>query len=365
MITVDDFNSAKRVLSAKEEFGPPQLSHYIELLEQEADIDFSRLQNYLASFMPFMHGDKHLKTRKILNKFFTRNAANTWAPTIVNAVNYRLNQLEKNSCYDLIVDILDPFYIDLVEMLFGVQVPDRQKFIRQIEVATNAVERMASVSQLVKLQNILHELDELILKQLNTFDSQTLFHEIVAGVKDELTVEEIVTSLIVLLIAPRATTETIGHLIRALSQLDTEKRTHFSSTLWVDEHINDLIRLHASTNLLSREAKIAVEIKGCPISAGSQVLVNIPAVNRDPTLYNDQITLEQLDDNSDQRKHLTFGAGAHLCLGAELAKLIIKEFVPIFFTKFPDISCQDQHITFYKAYIATRIKTLPVKLTRD
>lgn len=363
MLTVDNFNSAKLVLSAKDEFGPPLMRDYIELLEKEANVDFSHLKDYLTLFLPFMHGETHLKIRKSLNKFFTRNAANKWLPNIVDATNYRLSQLDKNNSCDLIVDILDPLYTDFVETLFGVKLPDKQKFIRQIEVATNSVERMASVSQLLKLQTVLLELDELISSQLTTFATNTLFNDIVSNVKDDLSVDEIVTSLIVLLIAPRATTETLGHIILAFSQLDEEKRKHYSSALWVEAHINDLIRLYASTNLLSKEAKKDVVISGCPVSAGSQVLINIPAVNRDPSVYKDQTTLENLDENSNQRKHLTFGAGGHICIGAEMAKIIIREFIPIFFTRFPSLSCDSEHITFYKAHIATRIKTLPIKLT--
>lgn len=363
MLTVEDFNSAKRVLSAKEEFGPPYMSDYIELLEKEANVDFSHLKNYLALFLPFMHGEAHLKTRKILNKFFTRSATSKWNTHIIAAVNHRLCQLKTNNSYDLIVDILDPLYVDFVETLFGVNVIDRKKFIRQIEIATNAVERMASVSQLLKLQNVLLELDELISAQLHTFAENTLFNEIVFSTKNELSINQIVTSLIVLLIAPRATTETLGHIILAFSQLEAEKRKHLSAADWVEAHINDLIRLYASTNILSREAKSDVEINGCPVSAGSQVLIKIPSVNRDTTIYSNQILLEDLDENSNQRKHLTFGAGAHICLGAEMAKVIIKEFIPLFLTAFPTLTCESEEITFYKADIAKRIKTLPVKLT--
>jgi cytochrome P450 len=362
MLTVENFDSAKLVLSAKDEFGPPSMSDYIELLEREANVDFSNLKNYLALFLPFMHGETHLKIRKTLNKFFTRHAVSKWTPKIISIANYRLSQLEEiNSC-DLIVDILDPLYTDFVETLFGVKIPDRQKFIRQIEVATNSVERMASMSQLLKLQTVLLEFDNLISTQLNTFPTNTLFNEIVSSLKDDLTVDEIVTSLIVLLIAPRATTETLGHIILAFSQLETEKRKNFSSALWVEAHINDLIRLYASTNLLSKEAKKDVEISGCPVSAGSQVLINIPAVNRDPSIYKDQTTLGNLNEKSNQTKHLTFGAGSHICPGAEIAKVIIKEFIPLFFTAFPSLSCESEHIEFYSAQIATRIKKLPVKL---
>lgn len=359
---IEDFESAKKVLSAKEEFGPPLMDDYIDLLEKEANVDFTHLKKYLTSFLPFMHGEEHLKIRKTINRLFTRVAVRKWQKNIEEAVDYRLSQLESNSSLDLIVDILDPLYIDLVEILFGVKVPDRKKFIRQIEIATNAVERMASVSQLLKLQDVLIELDDLVSSQLNTFEPDTLFAEIVSNVKNELCQDKIVASLIVLLIAPRATTETIAHIMVAFNDLDKESIDRYSSTVWVDEHVNDLIRLYASTNILSKEVKKNTEVNGCPMSSGSQVLINIPAVNRDKKTYGEHTSLEKLNAESNKKAHLTFGSGAHICLGSELAKDIIKEFIPKFFSKYPEFSCEKSNITYYKAYIATRIKNLPVRL---
>ena len=360
---LDNFNAAKRVLSAKNEFGPPCMGDYIELLEKETNIDFKDLKRYLVLFLPFMNGEEHLRTRKSLNKFFTHNAVTKWRPNIISATNCRLAQLEQNGSCDLVMDILDPLYADFVETLFGVKLPDRKKFIRQVEIATNAVERMSSVSQLVKLQTVLLELDELISTQVTNFAPNTLFNEIMTKVKGDLSLEELVPSLMVILIASRATTETLGHIVLGFSQLDIKKRGQFSSALWVETHINDLVRLYASTNLISKEAKKDVEIGGCPITVGSQVLINIPAVNRDPAVYKNQTTLENLDNNSKQRKHLTFGAGAHICIGGEVAKVIIKEFIPRFFNVFPHLTCDPEQIKFYKAHIATRIKTLPIKLS--
>ncbi len=365
MLTIEDFDTAKRVLSSKEEFGPPSMADYIELLEKESNFDFTDLKKYLKSFLPFIHGKNHAQIRKMVNNLFTNIAVKKWIPNISEAVEHRLYQLsilETNSQVDLTKDICDPFYMDLVEILFGVKLPDRKKFISQIEIATNSVERMTSISQLLKLQEILVELGALISSQFNSFDSNTLFKNIIDNTKGKMSQDEVVTLLLVLLIAPRATTETIAHIMVAYSQLNADKMEEFSAVAWVEAHIDDLIRLYASTNILSKEVKKDVEINGHKILAGSYVLINIPAVNRDPNKYGDQVELEKLQRNSTQMPHLTFGAGVHKCLGADLAKEIIKDFIPKFFEKYPHMKCDIKNRTFYKAQIATRIKTLPVNL---
>lgn len=361
MITISDFDSARRVLSSKTEFGPPAMLEYVTLLERESNIDFSVLKKYLRHFLPFMQGPEHLRLRKLVNRRFTRAEVIKWNPKIAKIIAKRVEQIKTCEQYDLIVDIIDPLYMDLIEQLFGVKIPERKKFISQIEIATNSVERMSSVSQLQKLQNTLAELDELVTKQLKTFTADTLFGEIVQSVENALEQIEIVSVLIVLLIAPRATTESIAHIVVEFSKLDEIKRKKYSSRDWVDEHINDLIRLYASTNILSKEAKTNTAINNCPVTAKSQVLIDIPAVNRDPNVYHEQTEIDKLAGNSLFRKHLTFGAGSHICVGAELAKEIIREFVPAFFDMFPNVRCDHANISFYKAQIATRLKNVNVK----
>lgn len=362
MQTVKDFDTARRILSSRDEFGPPSMYDYIVLLEKEAEVDFSALKKYMVTFLPFMHGEPHLRIRKLINRRFARSEMKKWNSTIVSIIEQRLAKINTGQPYDLIVDIVDPLYIDFVEMLFGIQVPDRKHFISQIEIATNSVERMSSLSQLRKLQKTLLELDELVSKQIDAVNPQlTLFNDIAHSVEGQLNADELITILLVLLIAPRATTETLAHIIVAFSQLDATKLAKYSSADFVDQHINDLIRLYASTNMLSKEAKTHVSVNQCPVAAGVQVLVDIPCVNRDPNIYQDQTSLDALHGNSNERKHLTFGAGAHICIGAEFAKEIIREAIPRIFAAFPSVTCHMSEVTYYNAQIATRIKTLPVE----
>lgn len=362
MQAVDNYKDAKKVLSSRDEFGPPNMQDYIKQLEHETDIDFTPLKCYLSSFLPFMHGKEHSDLRKLINRRFSYSEVNKCQPIISSIIEQRLHRLELNQPYDLIVDIADPLYMDFVEELFGIDIPDRDQFIRQIEIATNAVERMASLTQLKNLQHVLIDLDLLISNSLKKNKVSTLFGGIASDLAHDVETSEMVSLLIVLLIAPRATTETLAHIVLAYSKMDDEHLKEYSSRSWVNQHVNDLIRLYASTNILSKEAKKNTTINGCPVGKGQQVLVNIPLVNRDSAQYGNQVCPEKLTGDSKARRHLTFGAGSHICIGSELAKEIVREFVPQMFMKFSCITCDETKISFYKAQIATRIKNVPIEL---
>jgi cytochrome P450 len=65
-----------------------------------------------------------------------------------------------------------------------------------------------------------------------------------------------------------------------------------------------------------------VELGGVTIPAGDVVLPFFGTANRDPSVFSDP---ERFDVSRGPANHLTFGAGVHHCLGAQLARLELQE----------------------------------------
>jgi cytochrome P450 len=65
-----------------------------------------------------------------------------------------------------------------------------------------------------------------------------------------------------------------------------------------------------------------VEVGGVTIPAGEVVLPLFASGNRDPSVFSDP---ERFDVSRPPANHLTFGAGVHHCLGAQLARLELQE----------------------------------------
>ena len=61
-----------------------------------------------------------------------------------------------------------------------------------------------------------------------------------------------------------------------------------------------------------------VEYHGQTVPAGSALLLMLAAANRDERRFEDP---ERFDIHRDVGQHVTFGYGAHYCLGAALARL--------------------------------------------
>jgi cytochrome P450 len=66
-----------------------------------------------------------------------------------------------------------------------------------------------------------------------------------------------------------------------------------------------------------------VELAGVTIPAGTLIIANTAAANRDPAVHQDP---DRFDiTREDARAMLTFGGGMHFCLGAHLARIELAE----------------------------------------
>jgi len=86
----------------------------------------------------------------------------------------------------------------------------------------------------------------------------------------------------------------------------------------IPKFVEEVLRLDAPVQGLFREPKRDMEIAGVKIPKGSVVVLKWGAANRDPAQFQnpDEIDL----DRPNAVRHMTFGHGAHFCVGNQLAR---------------------------------------------
>jgi pimeloyl-[acyl-carrier protein] synthase len=70
--------------------------------------------------------------------------------------------------------------------------------------------------------------------------------------------------------------------------------------------------------MTSRVVKEEMELCGVNLHPGDVLMIILGAANRDPAQFKDPDTLDLARSHN---THLSFGAGAHFCLGNQLARL--------------------------------------------
>src|SRR6186713_1896394 len=97
--------------------------------------------------------------------------------------------------------------------------------------------------------------------------------------------------------------------------------------------VNELLRYVSPVQVFCRNAAHDLELHGEIVPAGDVVLLGYGAANRDPRAFADADSCI-LDRHPN--RHVAFGHGHHLCLGANLARLELTIMLEQFAVLFPD-----------------------------
>lgn len=137
-------------------------------------------------------------------------------------------------------------------------------------------------------------------------------------------------------------------LLRLCEQPDLQEQLRKQPEL-IPQFVEETLRLDAPVQGLFREPKRDMEIAGIKIPKGSVVVLKWGAANRDPGQFPnpDAVDLQR----SNASRHLSFGHGAHYCVGHQLARgeirIVISKLLQradnIRFSRGPDSVVREAH----------------------
>ena len=134
----------------------------------------------------------------------------------------------------------------------------------------------------------------------------------------------------------------------------------------VPQAVEELLRyLTISQSMGVRLAKDDFEVSGCPIQAGDGLIVPVAAANYDEEVFPSPHTLDV--SRPEARRHLTFGYGAHGCLGQPLARMELSEVFSTIFDRLPGlrVNIPLEQVDFKKEAVFYGLRSLPVSWDND
>jgi cytochrome P450 len=141
-----------------------------------------------------------------------------------------------------------------------------------------------------------------------------------------------------LLIAGVDTTwSSIGSALWHLATHPADRRRLVEEPELLPTAVEELLRVYSPVTM-GRLATEDVRVNGATIPAGSRVLMNFPAANRDPAHFPDPDTV--VIDRAHNR-HVAFGIGIHRCAGSNLARMEMQVALSVFLERIPEFHLDD------------------------
>jgi len=315
----------------------------------------------------FKEGEEHARLRKYVSRTFTRGAVERLAPKIRELVERALDEAEDaRDQFDLARDLSSRVPIRVLGILMGVTPEMEADFCRDAVRLQNAINPMsdevARREADVAAAGFLEMIGELIARvEAHPGDdliSALVHHDAGDGRLDRTAVIGIATSII--MAGAESTGAFVNHgmlaLLRHPDQLERLRREPGLMSTAVEE----LGRFEFPTKFVTRYPLEDITIGDRTISAGELVFASPGAANRDPRVFDDP---DRFDVTRPIGPTLTFGAGAHFCLGASLARVEAREMIGQLIRRFPAIEQTDE-ATFSPHFNIRLISSLPLRLGR-
>lgn len=290
----------------------------------------------------------HDRLRALVAKAFTPARISAQRPRIRELVDQILDSIADHSSIDYINDFAwnipgavftDMFALpgnvsrDITDWVVAIsKAIDSIKTREEIEAAKRAIEEMGDYLREV-----------IVYKKANPSDD-VLCALIDARVDDDqLTEQEIIDQMNLLFTAGHETTVTLlQNTIHTLFNQRWAIDRWMADPKLAENLIEEVLRWEPPFIVSGRRINLAdMQFNGVNVPAGTEILTVAASANRDPRVFGDDAD-EFKPERENARIHLSFGKGAHHCLGAALARIETHVAVTRFLERFPKAHYADQ-----------------------
>lgn len=268
----------------------------------------------------------HTRLRKLVSQAFTPRGIETLRPSIAAFAEAVLEEAEHRGqgTLDLMADYAYPVTLRVIATMIGVPDDQRSLLERWARVLLRTLDLAPSLADLRAASEVSREAVALfngLIQERRWHPADDLLTRLIAvhDAEDRLSEDEIIVMCTLLVLAGFDTTvNLIGNGMLALLQHPDQLALLRQRPEMLPSAIEELLRFEPSTQKALRYSLDETELHGTAIHKGQAVIVLLASANRDPAVFAEP---DRLDLTRAPNRHLGFGAGIHICLGAPLARL--------------------------------------------
>ncbi|WP_242438571.1 cytochrome P450 family protein [Streptomyces sp. CB00455] len=319
----------------------------------------------------------HRRLRSLVGKAFTARQVERLRPRVEELAAGLLDDLERaaagapDGVADLRTHFALPLPMSVICELLGVD-PEHRGRLHQLSntviVATDTTpaEAMAAVRELVELMGTIAAARR--AAQARGDAGEDLTSALLAareGDGDRLSEAELIGTMRLMLVAGHETSQNlISNAVRALcTHRDQLALVMEGKASWTDV-VDETLRWDGPVSWFPfRYPTRDLTVGGTVIPRGTPVLAGYTAAGRDGAFHGADADSFDITRPTAARS-LSFGHGAHYCVGAPLARLEATIALERLFTRFPDLdlATPEAELPHQRSFIGNSVETLPVRL---
>ncbi|MEU3171807.1 cytochrome P450 [Streptomyces sp. NPDC086080] len=321
------------------------------------------VRNALSSY-----GTEHRRLRRPLATAFATRRVRALIPQIEEIARTLLDEVAAAGP-DQVVDLREKFAWRLpllvVNVLLGVPDDLHDDFRDAVGAlfVTNATPEAAAAAG----QRVYELIWQLVDRKRKTPGDDVTSALVAAHAEGELSDQELADSFVLLIGAGHETTVSLlDHAVtNLLTHPDQLHQATSGHTPW-EQVVDEALRLEAPiATIIMRFAvrDVTDEPTGITFAQGDALVINYAAAGRDPGIHGPDA--DRFDPSRPTaHQHLAFGHGAHMCLGAELARIEARIALDALFTRFPNmrLAVEADQLQPLPSFISNGHQGLPVHL---
>jgi cytochrome P450 len=285
----------------------------------------------------------HARIRNPLAQALYRRVAK-FKPEVERIVDETLDRIGEARTFDLMAEYALPIPIDVIAAILGVahdRLDEFRTWSEGIIQVLNPIATEAQKAEMARCSDALgaYMTDMLAQRRANPQDDLVSDMAILQAEGAQIDDADLIINLSALLVAGNlTTTDLIGNAVRLFMLNPGELAKLKADPSLINAAVEEALRFEPPVDITGRIASKDMEVRGCPVKARQSMLVSLRAANRDPAVFDDP---DRFDITRRKSPHVSFGGGAHICIGAPLARLEAQVALIRLFERFPDMTLAD------------------------
>ena len=324
----------------------------------------AQLMRILTLWMVFRDPPEHTRLRRLASKVFNARSIHVLRPNVEALTAWLLARIGDREELDLIAEFAGPLPALVIMDMLGVPRSELQRLKHLsdemalfIGSARDTPEKYGRAE--AATTEMAHLFRELIASRRAAPQSDLLTELVkIEDDGDRLTDDELVATCILLLFAGHeTTTHHIANGLLALLRFPGELQRLRETPGLAPAAVEELLRYDGPIGAQVRIVQDEQVMHGRSLQPGQRVFLLMNAANRDDRAYPEP---DRLDLTRSGVPHLTFGFGAHICLGFPLARLEGQVALPAVLKRWRTIVLASERLEWLDSMVLRGMKAMPL-----